>query len=167
MDPQQPLEASLSKVESALREPAQTELMRLEPAQMDHQPPEALLRKTEPVLLEHVQLEPAQLKPALLKPALPTRELPLQDQPMLPTANRELVVLPGPSSGEETLLMWTCEKYPGSKDWRNFKKCVSQRYLRQFFVRGYNLLKYTNSIELDIMAKKISDFLENPGLYIH
>ncbi|KAK6486982.1 protein mab-21-like 3 [Huso huso] len=78
----------------------------------------------------------------------------------------------------QTLLMWTCEKYPGSKDWRNFKKsflrlvkklhkCVSQRYLRHFFVRGYNLLKYTNTIELDIMAKKISDFLENPGLYIH
>lgn len=78
----------------------------------------------------------------------------------------------------QTLLMWTCEKYPGSKDWRNFKKsflrlvkklhkCVNQRYLRHFFVRGYNLLKYTNTIELDIMAKKISDFIENPGLYIH
>ncbi|XP_039599749.1 protein mab-21-like 3 [Polypterus senegalus] len=78
----------------------------------------------------------------------------------------------------QTLLLWSCEKYPRTKDWRNFKKsflrlvkkllkCVSQRYLRHYFVRGYNLLKYTNTSELDIMAKKITDFLENPQLYIH
>ncbi|KAJ8410437.1 hypothetical protein AAFF_G00193410 [Aldrovandia affinis] len=78
----------------------------------------------------------------------------------------------------QTLLFWTCEKYPCTKDWRNGResilrlakklhKCVSQRYLRHYFVRGYNLLKYTNTNELDDMAKKISDFLEKPGLYIH
>ncbi|KAL7865859.1 hypothetical protein SRHO_G00111060 [Serrasalmus rhombeus] len=78
----------------------------------------------------------------------------------------------------QTLLFWTCEKYPSSRDWRNLRecvlrlvhklhKCVSQRYLRHYFVRTYNLLKYTNTNELDDMAKKISDFLENPHTYIH
>ncbi|XP_017550662.1 protein mab-21-like 3 [Pygocentrus nattereri] len=78
----------------------------------------------------------------------------------------------------QTLLFWTCEKYPSSRDWRNLRecvlrlvhklhKCVSQRYLRHYFVRTYNLLKYTNTNELDDMAKKISDFLENPHVYIH
>ncbi|XP_066562648.1 protein mab-21-like 3 [Amia ocellicauda] len=78
----------------------------------------------------------------------------------------------------QTLLFWSCEKYPSTKDWWNFKqsflrlvkklhKCVSQRYLRHYFVRGYNLLKYANTNELDMMGKKILDFLENPGLYIH
>ncbi|XP_036400638.1 protein mab-21-like 3 [Megalops cyprinoides] len=78
----------------------------------------------------------------------------------------------------QTLLFWTCEKYPRSRDWRNLResvlrlakklhKCVSQRYLRHYFVRSYNLLKYTNTNELDVMAKKICDFLDNPGIYIH
>ncbi|XP_031438354.1 protein mab-21-like 3 [Clupea harengus] len=78
----------------------------------------------------------------------------------------------------QTLLFWSCEKYPGVRDWRTLResvlrlakklhKCASQRYLRHFFVRSYNLLKYTNTNELDGMAKKISEFLENPGTYIH
>ncbi|XP_030643427.1 protein mab-21-like 3 [Chanos chanos] len=77
----------------------------------------------------------------------------------------------------QTLLFWTCEKYPRSKDWKNLKECVlrlvkklhkcaSQRYLRHYFVRSYNLLKYTNANELDDMAKKIADFLDNPGTYV-
>ncbi|KAJ8350957.1 hypothetical protein SKAU_G00260870 [Synaphobranchus kaupii] len=64
------------------------------------------------------------------------------------------------------------------QDWRDLRgtvlrlakklhKCVSQRYLRHYFVRGYNLLKYTNTNQLDDMAKKICDFLNNPGIYIH
>ncbi|KAG7463635.1 hypothetical protein MATL_G00178750 [Megalops atlanticus] len=78
----------------------------------------------------------------------------------------------------QTLLFWTCEKYPRSRDWRNLResvlrlakklhKCVSQRYLRHYFVRSYNLLKYANTNELDVMARKICDFLDNPGIYIH
>ncbi|KAJ8253211.1 hypothetical protein GJAV_G00210330 [Gymnothorax javanicus] len=78
----------------------------------------------------------------------------------------------------QTLLFWTCEKYPSSKDWRNMgecvlrlakklHKCVSQRYLRHYFVRSYNLLKYTNTNQLDDITKKICEFLNKPGLYIH
>uniref|UniRef100_A0A8C9RL57 Mab-21-like 3 n=1 Tax=Scleropages formosus TaxID=113540 RepID=A0A8C9RL57_SCLFO len=78
----------------------------------------------------------------------------------------------------QNLLFWTCEKYPCSKDWRSLResvlrltrklfKCVSQRYLRHYFVRSYNLLKYTNTNELDDVASKISVFLNNPGAYIH
>lgn len=78
----------------------------------------------------------------------------------------------------QTLLFWTCEKYPGVRDWRNLHesvlrlakklhKCATQRYLRHYFVRSHNLFKYTNTNELDDMAKKIAEFLDNPGTYIH
>ncbi|XP_066541982.1 protein mab-21-like 3 [Hoplias malabaricus] len=78
----------------------------------------------------------------------------------------------------QNLLFWTCEKNPSPQDWRNLRecvlrlvqklhKCVSQHYLRHYFVPTYNLLKYTNTNELDDMAKKISEFLENPHAYIH
>uniref|UniRef100_UPI00398E806C protein mab-21-like 3 isoform X3 n=1 Tax=Pristiophorus japonicus TaxID=55135 RepID=UPI00398E806C len=78
----------------------------------------------------------------------------------------------------KTLLFWTCEKYPRSKDWKNFQncflrlvkklqKCVLQRYLRHYFVKSYNLLKYANPNELDITSQKINDFLMNPGVYFH
>ncbi|MCI4378381.1 hypothetical protein PGIGA_G00215200 [Pangasianodon gigas] len=78
----------------------------------------------------------------------------------------------------QTLLFWTCEKYPSTRDWCNLRecvlrlvqklhKCVSQRYLRHYFVCTYNLLKYTNTNELDDMAKKISEFLNNPSAYIN
>ncbi|XP_067849037.1 protein mab-21-like 3 isoform X3 [Heptranchias perlo] len=78
----------------------------------------------------------------------------------------------------KTLLFWTCEKYPRSKDWKNFQKCflrlvkklekcVLQRYLRHYFVMSYNLLKYANTNELDITSQKINDFLMNPGVHFH
>ncbi|XP_059506284.1 protein mab-21-like 3 isoform X2 [Stegostoma tigrinum] len=76
----------------------------------------------------------------------------------------------------QTLLFWTCEKYPRSKDWKNFQKCflrlvkklqkcVLQRYLRHYFVKSFNLLKYANTNELDVTSQKINDFLINPGVY--
>nr|XP_021334364.1 protein mab-21-like 3 isoform X1 [Danio rerio] len=78
----------------------------------------------------------------------------------------------------KTLLFWTCEKYPCTRDWKDFRgcvlrlvqklhKCVSQHYLRHYFIRSHNLLKYSNTNELDEVAKKINHFLENPGTYIH
>ncbi|CDQ74303.1 unnamed protein product [Oncorhynchus mykiss] len=78
----------------------------------------------------------------------------------------------------QTLLFWCCEKFPCGRDWRCVKecvlrvarkllKCVSQRYLRHYFVRSYNLLKYSNTTELDHTAQKINDFIANPSLYVH
>ncbi|XP_069745333.1 protein mab-21-like 3 isoform X1 [Narcine bancroftii] len=78
----------------------------------------------------------------------------------------------------QTLLFWTCEKYPRAKDWKNFQKCflrlvkklqkcVLQRYLRHYFVKSYNLFKYANTNELDITSQKINDFLMNPGVCFH
>ncbi|XP_007889790.1 protein mab-21-like 3 isoform X2 [Callorhinchus milii] len=78
----------------------------------------------------------------------------------------------------QTLLFWSCEKYSRSKDWRNFRKCflrlvkklqkcVLQRYLRHYFVTSFNLLKYTNTNELDMMSQKLSEFLTNPSTYLH
>ncbi|KAG9348869.1 hypothetical protein JZ751_029186, partial [Albula glossodonta] len=66
----------------------------------------------------------------------------------------------------QTLLFWTCEKYPRSRDWKDLRgsvlrlarklhKCATQRYLRHYFISSYNLLKYTNTNDLDVMAKKI------------
>ncbi|XP_071760626.1 protein mab-21-like 3 [Centroberyx gerrardi] len=77
----------------------------------------------------------------------------------------------------QTLLFWCCEKFPCSRDWRcvqecvlrvarKLHKCVSQRYLRHYFIRSHNLLKYSNTTELDHTAQKISDFITNPSLYI-
>ncbi|XP_071381893.1 protein mab-21-like 3 [Centroberyx affinis] len=77
----------------------------------------------------------------------------------------------------QTLLFWCCEKFPCSRDWRcvqecvlrvarKLHKCVSQRYLRHYFIRSHNLLKYSNTTELDRTAQKISDFIANPSLYI-
>ncbi|MGH0126601.1 UNVERIFIED_CONTAM: hypothetical protein FKN15_035562 [Acipenser sinensis] len=92
-DSKQPLEASLSKVEFVVRETAQTELVWLEPTQMDPQQPlEALLRKIEPVLLEHAQLEPAIMEYPEMLPAPPLLKYPelltalplLKDPEMLP-----------------------------------------------------------------------------------
>ncbi|XP_067085495.1 protein mab-21-like 3 [Osmerus mordax] len=78
----------------------------------------------------------------------------------------------------QTLLFWCCEKFPCVRDWRSVKecvlriatklhKCVSQRYLRHYFVRSYNLLKYSNTTELDNTAQRINAFLVNPSLYVH
>uniref|UniRef100_A0A8C0YLY3 Mab-21-like 3 n=2 Tax=Cyprinus carpio TaxID=7962 RepID=A0A8C0YLY3_CYPCA len=46
-------------------------------------------------------------------------------------------------------------------------KCVSQHHLRHYFVRSHNLLKYSNTNELDDVPKKINNFLDNPGTYVH
>ncbi|XP_010878333.2 protein mab-21-like 3 [Esox lucius] len=78
----------------------------------------------------------------------------------------------------QTLLFWCCEKFPCGRDWRCMKecvlrvarkllKCVGQRYLRHYFVRSYNLLKYSNTTELDLTAQKINDFITDPSLYVH
>ncbi|KAI5933809.1 Protein mab-21-like 3 [Manis javanica] len=56
----------------------------------------------------------------------------------------------------QTVLFWTCEKYPRLKDWQIFNKaflrlvrklhkCVSQHFLKHYFVRKSNLLQYANS----------------------
>lgn len=78
----------------------------------------------------------------------------------------------------QTLLFWTCEKYSRPKDWKRFQKsflrlvkklqkCVLQRYLRHYFVKSYNLLKYANTNELDITSQKINNFLMNPSVFVH
>ncbi|XP_065253543.1 protein mab-21-like 3 [Emys orbicularis] len=75
----------------------------------------------------------------------------------------------------QMVLFWTCEKYPRTKDWRCFRegflrmvkklhKCVSQHFLKHYFVRGTNLLKYANTSDLDLVAGKLAVFLENPVL---
>ncbi|KAK4832757.1 hypothetical protein QYF61_025286 [Mycteria americana] len=73
----------------------------------------------------------------------------------------------------QTVLFWTCEKYPRTKDWRCFPeaflrlvqklhKCVSQHFLKHYFVKNTNLLKYANTSDLDLVASKLAVFLENP-----
>ncbi|XP_044308377.1 protein mab-21-like 3 [Varanus komodoensis] len=73
----------------------------------------------------------------------------------------------------QMVLFWTCEKYPHSKDWccfytgflrivRKLHKCVSQHFLKHFFIQGTNLLKYANTNDLDTVAGKLAVFLENP-----
>ncbi|XP_039393600.1 protein mab-21-like 3 isoform X2 [Mauremys reevesii] len=75
----------------------------------------------------------------------------------------------------QMVLFWTCEKYPRAKDWRCFRegflrmvkklhKCVSQHFLKHYFVRSTNLLKYANTSDLDLVAGKLAVFLENPVL---
>ncbi|XP_014390028.1 PREDICTED: protein mab-21-like 3 isoform X2 [Myotis brandtii] len=74
----------------------------------------------------------------------------------------------------QTVLFWTCEKYPHAKDWRVFSKgllrlarklhkCVRQRFLKHFFVRSGNLLQHAASTELDAVAQKLALFLKDPG----
>ncbi|XP_053790843.1 protein mab-21-like 3 [Vidua macroura] len=73
----------------------------------------------------------------------------------------------------QTVLFWTCEKYPRTKDWRCFPeaflrlvqklhKCVSQHFLKHYFLKNTNLLKYANTSDLDLVASKLALFLENP-----
>ncbi|XP_063250150.1 protein mab-21-like 3 isoform X5 [Prinia subflava] len=73
----------------------------------------------------------------------------------------------------KTVLFWTCEKYPRTKDWRCFPeaflrlvqklhKCVSQHFLKHYFLKNTNLLKYANTSDLDLVASKLAVFLENP-----
>ncbi|XP_056670590.1 protein mab-21-like 3 [Monodelphis domestica] len=73
------------------------------------------------------------------------------------------------------VLFWTCKKYPHAKDWKNFTvsflclvrklhKCVSQHFLRHYFVDGNNMFQYVSINDLDAIAQKLTLFLENPGL---
>nr|XP_012617259.1 protein mab-21-like 3 isoform X1 [Microcebus murinus]XP_012617261.1 protein mab-21-like 3 isoform X1 [Microcebus murinus]XP_012617262.1 protein mab-21-like 3 isoform X1 [Microcebus murinus]XP_012617263.1 protein mab-21-like 3 isoform X1 [Microcebus murinus]XP_012617264.1 protein mab-21-like 3 isoform X1 [Microcebus murinus] len=75
----------------------------------------------------------------------------------------------------QTVLFWTCEKYPHFKDWQVFSKaflrlvrklhkCVSQHFLKHYFVRNSNLLRCANSGELDAVAQKLAFFLKNPQI---
>ncbi|KAM5295435.1 protein mab-21-like 3 isoform 1-T11 [Glossophaga mutica] len=75
----------------------------------------------------------------------------------------------------QTVLFWTCEKYPHSKDWQVFSKgflrlarklhrCVSQHFLKHFFVRSCNLLQPANAAELDAVAQKLAFFLKDPQI---
>ncbi|KAF6075176.1 mab-21 like 3 [Phyllostomus discolor] len=75
----------------------------------------------------------------------------------------------------QTVLFWTCEKYPHSKDWQVFSKgllrlakklhrCVSQRFLKHFFVQRCNLLQHADAAELDAVAQKLAFFLKDPQI---
>ncbi|KAL2771966.1 protein mab-21-like 3 [Daubentonia madagascariensis] len=75
----------------------------------------------------------------------------------------------------QTVLFWTCEKYPHFKDWQVFSKaflrlvrklhkCVSQHFLKHYFVRNSNLLRCASSGELDVVAQKLAFFLKNPQI---
>lgn len=71
------------------------------------------------------------------------------------------------------VLFWTCEKYPHLKDWQVFQpallrlvrklhRCVSQHFLKHYFVPKSNLLQSANPSELDAVAQKVAFFLKNP-----
>ncbi|XP_006874870.1 PREDICTED: protein mab-21-like 3 [Chrysochloris asiatica] len=75
----------------------------------------------------------------------------------------------------QTVLFWTCEKYPHSKDWQVFSesflrlvqklhKCVSQHFLKHYFVHKSNLLRYASSVELEAVAQRLASFLKNPKI---
>lgn len=73
------------------------------------------------------------------------------------------------------MLFWTCEKYPHLKDWqvfhqaflrlvRKLHRCVSQHFLKHYFVPKSNLFQSANPSELDAVAQKMAFFLKNPQL---
>lgn len=73
----------------------------------------------------------------------------------------------------QTVLFWTCEKYPHAKDWQAFgrgflrlartlHKCVRERFLQHFFVRSSNLLQQASAAELDAVAQRLAFFLKDP-----
>ncbi|XP_057355451.1 protein mab-21-like 3 [Manis pentadactyla] len=75
----------------------------------------------------------------------------------------------------QTVLFWTCEKYPRLKDWQIFNKaflclvrklhkCVSQHFLKHYFVRKSNLLPYANSDARILPRRKATC---SRGNYIH
>ena len=75
----------------------------------------------------------------------------------------------------QTVLFWTCEKYPNPTDWQVFSrgflrlvrklhKCVSQHFLKHYFVRKSNLLQYASSLELDALAQTLAFFLKDPQI---
>ncbi|XP_056416847.1 protein mab-21-like 3 isoform X2 [Hyla sarda] len=75
----------------------------------------------------------------------------------------------------QMILLWECERNPSSKAWLNFGssflrlvrrllKCSRQRFLRHYFVRRANLLKYADANQLDKLADKLRRFLQCPTL---
>ncbi|CAJ0938769.1 unnamed protein product [Ranitomeya imitator] len=73
------------------------------------------------------------------------------------------------------ILLWECERNPSSKAWLDFGscflrlvsrllKCSQQRFLRHYFVRRANLLKYADANQLDKLADNLSRFLQCPNL---
>uniref|UniRef100_A0A8C5LFU2 Mab-21-like 3 n=1 Tax=Jaculus jaculus TaxID=51337 RepID=A0A8C5LFU2_JACJA len=73
----------------------------------------------------------------------------------------------------QTVLFWTCEKYPGLRDWQDLRrallrlvrklhKCVSQHFLKHYFVPRSNLFQAANAGELDSVAQRLAFFLKNP-----
>ncbi|KAM4689878.1 protein mab-21-like 3, partial [Rhinophrynus dorsalis] len=75
----------------------------------------------------------------------------------------------------QMVLLWACEKHPSTKAWKDFRrcflrvvrrllKCSKQRFLRHYFVRRANLLKYADTTQLDAMADKLTRFLQNPSI---
>lgn len=82
-----------------------------------------------------------------------------------------------PSFLPQTVLFWTCEKYPHLKDWqvfhqallrlvRKLHRCVSQHFLKHYFVPKSNLLQSASPSELDAMAQKVAFFLKNPQVIL-
>lgn len=47
---------------------------------------------------------------------------------------------------------------------RKLHKCVSQHFLRHYFVRKSNLLRSANSGDLDAVAQRLALFLKNPQI---
>ncbi|XP_069616114.1 protein mab-21-like 3 [Ranitomeya imitator] len=75
----------------------------------------------------------------------------------------------------QMILLWECERNPSSKAWLDFGscflrlvsrllKCSQQRFLRHYFVRRANLLKYADANQLDKLADNLSRFLQCPNL---
>ncbi|XP_073407152.1 protein mab-21-like 3 [Dendrobates tinctorius] len=75
----------------------------------------------------------------------------------------------------QMILLWECERNPSSKTWLDFGscflrlvrrllKCSQQRFLRHYFVRRANLLKYADANQLDKLAENLSRFLQCPNL---
>ncbi|KAM4700693.1 protein mab-21-like 3 [Discoglossus pictus] len=77
----------------------------------------------------------------------------------------------------QMIVLWACERHPTSKAWKDFSrcflrvvrrllKCSKQRFLRHYFVRHVNLLKNADATKLDVLARKLRHFLQNPTLNI-
>ncbi|XP_063301922.1 protein mab-21-like 3 [Pelobates fuscus] len=73
------------------------------------------------------------------------------------------------------IVLWACEKHPTTKSWQDFVKCflrlvrqllkcTRQRFLRHYFVRRANLLKYADATQMDVLATKLTQFLQCPSI---
>ncbi|XP_075053621.1 protein mab-21-like 3 isoform X2 [Mixophyes fleayi] len=77
----------------------------------------------------------------------------------------------------QMVLLWECERNPSIKSWLDFGtcflrlvrrllKCSRQRFLRHYFIKRANLLKYADATRLDMLAEKLRRFLQSPSLNI-